>query len=135
MAVVVIVNRGFVPQDRQDTHTRGEGQILNAVDIVGALRWPEPRGWFTPNDDPQRNVWFVRDHHAMATAMGWGEVAPFFVDQEAPLPPGGLPRPGALTVQLRNDHVQYALTWYGLAGVLAVVFTLWARSRRAAIET
>jgi surfeit locus 1 family protein len=126
---LAVVNRGFIPQDRLDTHTRAEGQILNAVDIVGALRWSEPRGWFTPNDDPQRNVWFVRDHRAIAAAKGWGDVAPFFIDQEAPPPPGGLPQAGALSVQLRNDHLQYALTWYGLAAVLAVVFTIWARGR------
>jgi surfeit locus 1 family protein len=126
---LVIVNRGFVPQDRMDTHTRAEGQILNTIDIVGALRWPERREWFTPNDDPQRNVWFVRDHHAIAAAKGWGEVAPFFIDQEAPQAPGGLPRSGALNVRLRNDHLQYALTWYGLAAVLTVVFALWIRSR------
>ena len=133
---LVVVNRGFVPQDRLDTHTRGEGQILDAVDVVGALRWPEPRGWFAPNADPARNMWYVRDHLAIAAAKGWGEVAPFFIDQEAPSPPGGLPTVGPLTVHLRNDHLQYALTWYGLAVVLAAVFAIWARNwRRAAVNT
>jgi cytochrome oxidase assembly protein ShyY1 len=61
-------------------------------------------------------------------------VGPFFIDQEAPPVPGGLPRVGALTVQLRNEHLQYALTWYGLAVVLAAVFTIWARGRRRAAE-
>jgi surfeit locus 1 family protein len=139
---LVIVNRGFVPQDRLDTHTRAEGQILNAVDVVGALRWSEPRGLFTPNDDPQRNVWYVRDHRAIAAAKGlggegMGGVAPYFIDQEAPQAPGGLPQSGALNVRLRNDHLQYALTWYGLAVVLAAVFTIWARGcwRTAAIKS
>ncbi|HTS42077.1 MAG TPA: SURF1 family protein [Xanthobacteraceae bacterium] len=126
---VVVVNRGFVPADRIDTHTRGEGQILNPVEIVGALRWPEVRSIFTPKDDPAGNVWYVRDHLAIAAAKHWGEVAPFFIDLEAPLPPGGLPRAGPLTVQLRNEHLQYAITWFGLAGVLAVVFLLWVRGR------
>jgi surfeit locus 1 family protein len=131
---LVIVNRGFVPQDRLDTHTRGEGQVLEAVDIVGALRWPEPRGWFTPKDDPAGNVWYVRDHRAMAAAKGWGEVEPFYIDQESPVPPGGLPKVGPLSVQLRNEHLQYALTWYGLAAVLVVVFTIWARGRGRVTE-
>jgi surfeit locus 1 family protein len=133
---LVVVNRGFVPQDRLDTHTRGEGQILDAVEIVGALRWPEARGWFAPNADPTRNIWYVRDHLVIAAAKGWGEVAPFFIDQEAPVPPGGLPRVGPLAVQLRNDHLQYALTWFGLALVLVVAFTIWARNWwRAAAKT
>lgn len=126
---IVVVNRGFVPPDRLDTHTRGSGQILNSVEIVGALRWPEARTWFTPNDEPQHNVWYVRDHLAIAAAKGWGKVAPFFIDQVAPAPPGGLPKVGPLNIHLRNDHLQYALTWYGLAAVLAVAFAIWFRGR------
>ena len=131
---VIVVNRGFVPQVRQDPRTRTEGQVEGPVEIVGALRWPEQRGYFTPQDDPPRNVWYLRDHLVIAAAKGWGEVGPFFIDQEAPPVPGGLPRVGALTVQLRNEHLQYALTWYGLAVVLAAVFTIWARGRRRAAE-
>jgi len=130
---LVVVNRGFVPPDRQHPHTRAAGELATALEIVGALRWPEPRGWFLPRDDPRRNVWFVRDHLALAAAQGWNGVAPFFVDQEAPLPPGGLPRAGALTVQLRNDHLQYALTWYGLAAALAAMFAVWARRRASTL--
>ena len=65
----------------------------------------------------------------MAAAKGWGPVAPFFIDQEAPEPPGGLPRPGRIRSNLPNNHLQYALTWYGLALVLVVVFVVWARGR------
>jgi cytochrome oxidase assembly protein ShyY1 len=71
-------------------------------------------------------IWSLRDHRAMAALKGWGEVAPFYIEQEAPVPPGGLPHPSALKVQLRNDHLQYAITWYGLATVLVVMFAIWA---------
>ena len=131
---VIVVNRGFVPQNAQDPRTRPEGQVEGAIEIVGAMRWPEQRGAFTPNDDALRNVWYLRDHRVIAVAKGWGDVGPFFIDQEAPPAPGGLPRAAALTVQLRNEHLQYALTWYGLAGVLVVVFAIWARGRRRAEE-
>ena len=66
----------------------------------------------------------------MAALKGWGEVAPFYIEQEAPVPSGGLPHPSALKVQLRNDHLQYAITWYGLAATLAVMFAIWAWRRR-----
>jgi surfeit locus 1 family protein len=123
---VVMVNRGFVPEGRKDPASRADGQVGGTVQIVGAMRWPEARGLFTPADDPQRNRWFVRDHLAIAAAKGVGAAAPFFVDQEAPVPPGGLPQPGKLTPKLPNNHLQYALTWYGLAIVLVVVFLVWA---------
>jgi surfeit locus 1 family protein len=128
----LVVNRGFVPADRVQTLDRSEEVGRGATTMVGYLRWPEARGWFTPQDEPARNVWYVRDHRAIAAAKRWGETAPFFVDQEGPAPPGGLPRPGPLAIALPDDHLQYALTWYGLAAVLAVVFAVWARGRQRA---
>jgi surfeit locus 1 family protein len=126
----IIVNRGFVPQDRQDPASRAQGEIAGPVNIVGALRWPDGRHWFTPADDPAKNLWFSRDPAAIAAAKALGPVAPFYVEQESPVPPGGLPQPGKLVVSLPDNHLQYALTWYGLALVLAGVFISWARSSR-----
>jgi surfeit locus 1 family protein len=122
----VTVNRGFVPEGRQDATSRADGQIAAPVEIVGVMRWPEGRHWFSPADDPLHNLWFVRDPLAIADAKEIRPVAPFYVEQESPVPPGGLPQPGKLAVQLRNVHLQYALTWYGLALVLVVVFVVWA---------
>ncbi len=122
----VIVNRGFVPDGKQDPKTRSEGETAAPVTIVGAMRWPDTRHWLTPGDDSARNLWFVRDPAAIAAAKGLGAVAPFYVEQESPMPPGGLPQPGRLVVSLPDNHLQYALTWFGLAGVLAGVFVSWA---------
>ena len=127
----VVVNRGFVPEDREDPRTRAAGQVEGAVEIVGVLRRPETRGMFTPNDDPAHDVWYLRDHRLIAAAKGWGEVGWLFVDQDSPPAPGGLPRASPLTAHLRNEHLQYALTWFGLAGVFAVGFAFWVRSRLA----
>ena len=129
---LVMVDRGFVPQDRRDPKTRPQGQVPGAVAIVGALRWPEEAGWFTPDPDTAGNLWFRRDPAGMAQTKKLGPVAPFYVEQEGPIPPGGLPKPGPLTVNLTNHHLQYALTWYGLAVVLIVVFMSLVISRRRA---
>lgn len=118
---VVMVNRGFVPEGRQDPLSRPAGEVSGPLHIVGAMRWPDARHWFTPGDDPAHNLWFTRDPAAMAAAKGLGPVAPFYVEQETPAPPGGLPQPGKLVVSLPDNHLQYALTWFGLAAVLAGV--------------
>jgi surfeit locus 1 family protein len=97
--------------------------------MTGVMRWPQPRDLFSPKDDAARNLWFVRDQLAIAAAKGWGEVAPFYVELESPQPPGGLPRVGALKVELRNMHLQYAITWYALAVVVVVMFGFWLRAR------
>jgi len=126
---VLIVNRGFVPEGRQDPKSRSDGAVPGTIDIVGAMRWPD-RSWFTPNDEPAKNLWFARDPAAIAAAKGFGQgpnlVAPFYVEEETPVPSGGLPQPGRLAVNLPDNHLQYAVTWYGLALVLAVVFIAWA---------
>ena len=129
---IVLVNRGFVPEGRQDPKARADGQLAGPVSFTGALRWPEQRGMLTPRDDPARNLWFARDPAAIAAAKGVGDVAPFYIEQEAPVPPGGLPHPSALAVHLRNYHLQYALTWFGLAAVLVGVFVFWVQARQEA---
>jgi surfeit locus 1 family protein len=119
----VVVNRGFVPN-------RSYPAAAGVVDIVGALRWPEAGSAFVSDHDAAGEIWMVRDPAAMAQRKGWGVVPPFYIEQEAPVPPGGLPHPAPLRVHLRNDHLQYAITWYGLAAVLVVMFAIWAARRR-----
>jgi surfeit locus 1 family protein len=126
----VAVNRGFVPEANKDPATRAAGLVTGPVELVGVLRWPERASWYTPAGDPGRNLWFARDQLAIAAAKGWGNVAPFYLELEGPTPLGGLPQPGKLVVNLPNNHLQYALTWFALAVVLAAVFAAFARARR-----
>jgi surfeit locus 1 family protein len=121
----VVINRGYVPMERG-----GDPSPASVAEIVGYLRWPESPGWFVQEHDSKGDVWFVRDPRAMAELRGWGPVAPFYIDQEAPVPAAGFPKPGPLTVKLRNDHLGYAITWFGLALSLAAVFLAWAIRER-----
>jgi cytochrome oxidase assembly protein ShyY1 len=80
-------------------------------------------------------LWFTRDHLAMARALGWGsgsDVAPFYIDLESPMPNSGIPKPGALEVHLKDDHMQYAITWFSLAGAVVIAFAVWWRAQRRA---
>jgi cytochrome oxidase assembly protein ShyY1 len=127
---VVVVNRGFVPSDTNWKPNVAISPPPSAdVVITGAMRWPEHRSWFTPQD--KADVFFVRDPAVVAAAKGWGAVAPFYIEQESPMPPNGWPRPGKLVPRLPNNHLQYVVTWYGLALVLAVIFAAYVfKSRR-----
>ncbi len=125
----VMVNRGFVPDGRKDPATRRDGEVAGPVQVVGIMRWPERPGLFTPAAEPDQNLWFARDPGAIAAAKGVGPVAPFYVEQEGPPAPGGLPQVGALRPSFPNNHLGYAVTWYGLALVLAVWFGAWVVGR------
>jgi surfeit locus 1 family protein len=122
---IVLVNRGFVPADHKDPATRIEGATRGIVDVVGVMRWPETRDSFTPADDPKNNVWFLRDSNSIATFKKWTTAAPFYVDQEGPVPAGGWPKPGRLEAHLPDNHLQYAITWFGLALALSAVYIVW----------
>lgn len=125
----VLVNRGFVPMDRKAPATRAEGQTGGIVTVTGLVRLPEPRGSFSGADDPVKNVFYVRDPATLATALGLGGVAPVMVDLNRPTPPGGLPLPGVTQINIPNNHLNYAMTWWGLGLVLLVIFLLYARGK------
>lgn len=132
----VAVNAGFVPNTMQDrsVQDRSVAQLITGkpVAMTGYIRFPEAGGILTPDVEHAKRLWFARDHLAMAQALGWDKVAPFYIDLETPVPPGGIPKPGPLTVQLKDDHLQYAITWFGLAGAVSIAFLVWARGRRRA---
>jgi len=121
---LAMVNRGFVPEGKQNPAARPDGQVAGPVTMVGVLRWPEAPGLFTPAGDAARNIWFARESAAIAAAKGI-DAAPFYIELESPEPPGGLPHAGRLKPNLPNNHFQYALTWLGLAAVLVGVYTVW----------
>lgn len=136
---VVVINTGFVQNTMQDRaqQDRAVTRLVTGepVTLTGYLRFPESAGILTPHEDVGKRLWFVRDQHAMAVALGWGEVAPFYLDLESPVPPSGIPKPGPLAVHLKDDHLQYAITWFGLAAAVLIAFAVWlAGQRRARIQ-
>jgi surfeit locus 1 family protein len=126
---IVLIDRGFVPLDRKDPATRAQGAPHGTINIVGIMRWPEQSGSFTPAPDLKANVWYARDTKAIAAAKHWSLDAPFYIDQESPVPPGGLPLPAKLELHLPDNHLQYAITWFGLAFGLAGVYGIWLAGR------
>ena len=132
---LVLVNRGFVPVPLEDAARRPNGQVSGEVTVTGLVRRPAPAGWFTPASEPQRNRFYWPDYQGMLGAEQKADAekltpAPFFVDADAaPANPGGLPRGGVTRLALPNRHLEYALTWYGLALALIGVFAAFARGR------
>lgn len=125
----VIVNRGFVPMRLQDPAARAQGQISGETLVTGLMRAPEPRNPFTPADDPARPVAYVQDPAISAARFDLPDVAPFFIDADATPVPGGWPKGGQTEMSIPNNHLSYALTWFGLAVTLLAVFGVFARRR------
>jgi surfeit locus 1 family protein len=118
----VLVNRGFVPLETA-SFPRPEGLTT----VRGLLRAPEGRNMFTPSDEPQNRLFYARDPAPISEALSI-PLAPFTIDA-VETPQGGLPQAGETRVNFPNRHLEYALTWYGLAAALLAVFAAFARSR------
>jgi len=116
---VVLVNRGFIPQERKAEFERESGGSTAPTVVDGLLRVSEPGGGFLRSNDPAANRWYSRDVVAIAKARGLTDVAPYFVDAGAS-GAEGWPRGGLTVVSFRNSHLVYALTWFALAAMLAI---------------
>jgi surfeit locus 1 family protein len=134
----VVINAGFVQNTMQDRgqQDRAVTRLVTQEPVMlsGYIRFPEVAGVLTPRENLARRLWFTRDHLAMARALDWGgdgrPVAPFYIDLEQPVPASGIPKPGPLQVHLKDDHLQYAITWFALAGAVVIAFGVWLRAQR-----
>lgn len=116
---LVLVNRGFVSPEQRDPVRRAAGQLGGTQRVEGLLRLTEPGGGFLRHNDPVANRWHSRDIAAIAAARGLpaDRVAPYFIDAAATVDGG--PVGGLTVVSFHNSHAVYALTWYGLALMVA----------------
>jgi len=145
----VFINRGFVPQAQQagrwrmdNPNTDGSNEIVTAV---GLLRLSEPEGTLLRKNDPQTNRWYSRDVAQMAAKHGLHAVAPWFIDAQtdipfpatwtlhppAQLPEDQLPVAGLTVLRFNDNHLIYALTWYGLALMTAAAAVLVIRTGKS----
>ncbi|WP_419913599.1 SURF1 family protein [Hoeflea sp.] len=134
---IIIVNRGFVGYDMKDPARRSWQPLTEQVSLTGFARNPLSRkpGRLVPDNEPANRTWYWKDFSAMARAMGLDDenLMPFFVDVATTNgnvvagPVGGVTR-----VSLPNNHLQYAVTWFGLAAALIVVtgVLLWRMLKR-----
>ncbi|NLS02634.1 SURF1 family protein [Rhizobium sp. P32RR-XVIII] len=128
----LFVNRGFVPYESKEPEKRMQGQVTGVQTITGLARnkLPGKPSSLVPENDVAKNIFYWKDLDVMAASTGLdkGSVVPFFVDADSTPNPGGFPVGGVTEIDLPNNHLQYAFTWYGLAAALvAVVAIAWFR--------
>ena len=121
----LIVVLGWVP-----TGTAAPVRVAGPADITGYVRLPEHPTWLSAPDDPQGRHFYTLDPAVIGPALGAADAAPFIlVALGKPPIPYGRPIPADTLPHPTNNHLQYALTWFGLAGALAGVFGVWVARR------
>jgi surfeit locus 1 family protein len=120
----VMVNRGWVPLGADGKPAAHDAPPAGLVTVEGVARRPLPQGWMQPANNAATNEWFWVDLPAMAAAAELAGAAPVVLE----LPPGPDPaRPpigGQTIVELPNDHLQYAITWFSFAAILIAIYLL-----------
>jgi surfeit locus 1 family protein len=119
---VILVDLGYVPEAAKDAAARP----AMPVEVVGALYWPDETDSFIPAPDRDANIWFARDLMPMAQALGTEPILVIAERHDA----GAWPKPLRLGINLPNDHLQYALTWFSLALVWAVMSAMLVQRER-----
>lgn len=129
---IIFVDRGIVPDELKEPAARKQGQIEGITELIGLARASERQSWFTPDNQPGDNRWFWRDVSGLIASLPPDKTAsavPFMVEAEKQAVPGDWPRSGVTRLTLPNRHLEYAITWFGLALALLAVFLAYARYR------
>jgi surfeit locus 1 family protein len=130
----VLVNRGWVPRDWPQPESRGglaRRRPSGTVERTGILRAGGKRGnpWI-PDNEPARDQWYFPDVAQMAAKARLADARPYFIE----LAPGGnlegYPKGPHASSAIRNKHLEYAITWFGLAATLLVIYVLYHIRRR-----
>jgi surfeit locus 1 family protein len=119
----ILIDRGWVPDRRSRPIARPEGDVT----LEGYVRPSDAPGLFSATDNPAARQFYTLDASAIGAALGLRHVAPFILVAVGPAPPERYPDPARHLPRPPDNHLSYAITWYGLAVALVVIFVLWAR--------
>ncbi len=132
--IMALVDRGVVPAGLKDPARRNENPA--AVELHAVVRaHGHQRGFFDPDNDADGNLWYWWDVPAMLSSVAIApdlQVAPFILQELPGSDPSRFPRPAGPAAQLRNNHLQYAITWFAFAATLLVIAGLFIRKQRTA---
>lgn len=121
----VLVDRGWVPDPVPANLPWPSGE----AHVAGYVLAPQKPGMFTPAPDAAHRRFYALDPAQIAHALGLCSLAPFTLIAMGSTPFGQYPLPATHLPRPPNDHFQYALTWFGLAGALVLVFGSWAYTK------
>lgn len=123
---IIMVNRGWVSEDYRDPAKRTFSLVSGQVTVDAILRMPGQKGYFVPENEPDNGFWFTVNPQQMITHLGLADsgITAFYADSLRTSDVVTLPIAAKTELNLRNAHLSYAMTWYGIAlGLLAVYLT------------
>ncbi len=124
----LLIDRGFIPTPPDAAAATAAG--LPGVTVDGIVRPVTGKAWFEMDNVPDRDRWFWIDPPAMARAAGAPGAVAAYLEAFEPTDSssnGPVPTGGRLLGSIRNQHRDYAITWFSLAAMLAGTYIVWLR--------
>lgn len=122
---ITLVNRGWIPERLRDRESRPETLVKGSIRLEGIVREDKKKGYFVPENEPKNEVWLYINTEQMAVHRRLGEVGNYYVDVIRESGPYSLPIGATASIKMRNEHLQYAMTWYLLALSLLVIYVIY----------
>ena len=123
----LLVDLGFVGLD-----TDYDIDLISNISLVGNLHWPDEVDNFTPEPDLENNIWFAREVERVASALQTEPI--LIILKDSTLKDKNIKPMPIDTTHIPNDHLQYAITWFSLAIIWALMSCLfiWTTRQKAA---
>ena len=122
----LLVDLGFVGLE-----TDYDIDLSSDISLVGNLHWPDELDNFTPEPDLENNIWFARDVERVASALQTEPI--LIILKDSTLKDKNIKPMPIDTTHIPNDHLQYAITWFSLAIIWALMSCLfiWTTRQKA----
>ena len=122
----LLVDLGFVGLE-----TDYDVDLINDISLVGNLHWPDEVDNFTPEPDLENNIWFARNVERVASALQTEPI--LIILKDSTLKDQNIKPMPIDTTHIPNDHLQYAITWFSLAIIWALMSCLfiWTTRQKA----
>ena len=115
----ILINRGWVSKDERNSNKRQEGQVEDFIKITGLVRIGEKRPQFSPKVQQGSLNWHYCDVDSFSQLL---DTSPILLDADSASSIPGGPIGGQTRVNLRNEHMQYIITWYSLCAATLVLY-------------
>ena len=126
---VVLIDRGWVPFEKRNPPERMDGQITGTVTVEGILRLMKGQGSFTLDNEPKKNTWFYWDAAQMVAATGNDSLSPYYILAAKNESAATFPIGSQWTLDIRNYHIEYAITWLSLFFALIIIYVVYHRQQ------
>ena len=122
---IIYINRGWVPKKYIKKESRGFSLISGETEIIGLIRMPQKKGYFVPENEPDNGFWFTIKPTEIKKHLKIDKetfIIKFYVDALRQEKKINLPIGIKEKINIRNQHLSYAITWYSLAIVLMIIY-------------